>query len=81
MVFGEDPGLRQMLLTLNPLARADGESVRWVSPQLGCDWLKDVRLSGDLALGRGNVPQTGGWEPFSVSVIDGSTTTRWKPDA
>jgi hypothetical protein len=62
------------------LCGIDGHSVRWVSSLVASDWLEDVRLEDQFVTGRGNVPSTGGWEPFRVSLADGTTDTPWKLD-
>jgi hypothetical protein len=58
----------------------DGASVAWVSERVASDWLVDVQLKGNHVHGRGNVPSTGGSEPFKIDVMTGSTSTMWRED-
>jgi hypothetical protein len=60
------------------LCGLDGDGLKWESSRLASDWIDKLRLEGDFVLGNGNVPSTGGWLPFTVSVLDGTTQTEWR---
>lgn len=72
------PTGRVILADFSRACAVDGESVLWVTPALGSDWLDDVRIEGNFLLGRGNVPETGQWAPFRTDITTGETETEFR---